>query len=115
MISLADSERIQNALDQYAAANKGYVIRANSPDVLKICSLDIVEADIQLRRLWKRHSTDCDIVGENPLTIKIYGTFSATAAERIQKDRFLERKEWKNKRQSDSRQWDSMIFARPEK
>ena len=73
MTSFAELELIKNQLDKHAADIRGSLIRAIDKE---ICRLDLVEADIQIRKQHSGHLWDYCIVGKNSWNSRSMGHLS---------------------------------------
>ncbi len=95
MISLSDN-RIQQEITGVILVGRIYSIRANNPEILALVDYDLPEAEKQLSIWQLRHQDDCDIESKNPLCLNIRPTFFPDPEQRIQREKYVQRKRLKN-------------------
>ncbi|MHB1708782.1 MAG: hypothetical protein ACYCT2_04820 [Thermoplasmataceae archaeon] len=66
--------KLQRLLDIYVYVSDPQYLRANDPDVVALMNYDLPTAEDSLRIFLERHQDDCDVVGHNPLTLKVRPT-----------------------------------------
>lgn len=66
--------KLQRLLEIYVYVSDPQFLRANDPDVVAIMNYDLPTAEDSLRIFLERHEDDCDITGQNPLTLKLRPT-----------------------------------------
>ena len=99
MISSQDN-RIQQEITGIILVGRIYSLSANSPEVMGIVEYDLPEAERQLALWQSRHQDDCFIVGRNPLKLDIKATFFPDPEQRIQREKYVQRKRLKSSNHS---------------
>ena len=66
--------KLQRLLEIYVYVSDPQYLRANDPDVVAIMNYDLPTAEDSHRIFLERHEDDCDIIGQNPLTLKLRPT-----------------------------------------
>ena len=66
--------KLQRLLDIYVYASDPQSLRANDPDIVALMDYDLPTAEDALRIFLERHRDDCDISGQNPLTLQLRPT-----------------------------------------
>ena len=94
MISTYDN-RIQQEITGVILVGRIYSLSANSPEVMGIVDYDLPEAEKQLSLWQSRHQDDCIIVGKNPLKIDIKTTFFPDPEQKIQREKYVQRRQVK--------------------
>ena len=94
MISFSDN-RIQQEITGVILVGRIYSLSANSPEVMGIVDYDLPEAEKQLSLWQSRHQDDCIIVGKNPLKIDIKTTFFPDPEQKIQREKYVQRRQVK--------------------
>ena len=94
MISGLDN-RIQQEITGVILVGRTYTLSANSPEVMGIVDYDLPEAEKQLSSWQSRHQDDCIIVGRNPLTLGIKTTFFPDPEQKIQREKYIQRRQVK--------------------
>ena len=95
MISIQDN-RIQQEITGVILVGRIYSLSANSPEVMGIVEYDLPEAERQLSIWQSRHQDDCIIVSKNPLTLDIKPTFFPDPEQKIQREKYVQRKHLRN-------------------
>ncbi len=95
MISLSDN-RIQEEITGVILVGRIYSLSASSPEVMGIVDYDLPEAERQLSIWQSRHQDDCIIVNKNPLILDIKTTFFPDPEQRIQREKYVQRRHLKN-------------------
>jgi hypothetical protein len=94
MISSLDI-RVQQEITGVILVGRIYSLSANSPEVMGIVDYDLPEAEKQLSIWQSRHQDDCYIVGRNPLTLDIKTTFFPDPEQKIQREKYVQRRQVK--------------------
>ncbi len=94
MISAYDNQ-IQQEITGVILVGRMYSISASSPEVMEIVEYDLPEAERQLSLWQSRHQDDCIIIGWNPLTIDIKTTFFPDPEQKIQREKYIRRRQAK--------------------
>ena len=66
--------KLQRLLEIYVYVSDPQFLRANDPDIVAIMNYDLPTAEDSLKIFLDRHRDDCDITGQNPLTLKLRPT-----------------------------------------
>ena len=104
MISISDN-RVQQEITGVVLVGRIYTLSANSPEVMGIVDYDLPEAERQLSLWQSRHQDDCIIVGRNPLTLDIKTTFFPDPEQKIQREKYVQRKRLKNANHSGNQKY----------
>ena len=99
MISGKDN-LIQQEITGVILVGRIYSVTANDSMILNIVDNDLPEAERQLALWQSRHQDDCFIVGKNPLKLDIKTTFFPDQEQKIQREKYVQRKRLKNSRYS---------------
>ncbi len=91
MTDFHDSE-IQSMIDVLVLKERPYTISADDARITTLLGYDLADAEKQLKIWQERHARDCDIIGLNPLTLKIYPTLFRDPDMKIQRDAYVARK-----------------------
>ncbi len=105
----AENLEIQRKLDIRAMRNAGGQMCATDIDVTEICDWDPSVCEEQLERWHGRHEMDSDVVGRNPLKVKIYPTINPDRENRILFEKRQQKRKHARKRAGENKQWDSMF------
>lgn len=108
ILSVPDYQRRLDILASIMPFRPGMFIAANQDNVMRLCGEQLDVAEAELRRWADRHREDgsteirCRVIGANPFTVKILD-FDADHEQRVQKEKYHERAEWKRKRSFERR------------
>ena len=94
MISLQDNPQ-QAKITGVILVGRLYSVAANSPEILGIMEYDLPEAERQLSIWQSRHQDDCIIASKNPLTLDIKTTFFPDPEQKIQREKYVQRRQVK--------------------
>ena len=95
MISGKDN-LIQQEITGVILVGRIYSVTANDSMILNIVDNDLPEAERQLALWQSRHQDDCFIVGRNPLKLDIKTTFFPDQEQKIQREKYVQRKRMKS-------------------
>ncbi len=104
MISLSDN-LVQQEITGVILVGRMYSISASSPEMMGIVEYDLPEAERQLSVWQSRHQDDCIIVSKNPLTLDIKPTFFPDPEQKIQREKYVQRKRLKNTNHSGNQKY----------
>ncbi len=104
-------DEVQTRLDRFLETKGGCQVTLTHPKIMEICGYELGIADESLRLWVPRHVNDCDIVSENPLTVKIYPTIVPDKENRIAFENRERKRQYARQKADERRQWDSMTFS----
>ncbi|MHB8395730.1 MAG: hypothetical protein ACYC9S_08945 [Leptospirales bacterium] len=93
-------------LDRYMELQGGRIVSASDSDLMLLFGWDISAAEDELKKWTERNVKDCDVLGMNPVRVKVYGTIMPDRENRTMFEKKVQARNYARKKAMERRGWD---------